>query len=148
MKMKKITLMICLSIIFLIVMIPNHSAIVGEKYFNMLDFNEDELKNSIIDRIEKLQDKQIDFNILKPNWTDPDGPLEGGLDDMADYVSLMLGIISASCLMLFIKQGMIRNSLNLLNFVLGIINYGLYTYETLIAFGEAFDVIENNDDGL
>jgi hypothetical protein len=43
---------------------------------------------------------------------------------------------------------MLRNSLNLLNFALGIINYGLYTYETLIAFGEAFDVIENNDDDL
>jgi len=146
--MKKTKLMICVTIVFLIVMIPNHSAIAGEKYLNIYYFDEDELKNSIIVRIEELQGKQIDFNILKPNWTDPDGPLEGGLDDMADYVSLMIGIISASCLLLFLKQGMLRNSLNLLNFALGVINYGLYTYETLIAFGEAFDIIENNNDGL
>ncbi|MFE3845956.1 hypothetical protein ACFL1L_03755 [Thermoplasmatota archaeon] len=146
--MKKIKSIICLIIVFLIVMIPNVSAIEGEKYLYICDFDEDELKNSILDRIEELQEKQVDFNILKPNWTDPDGPLEGGLDDMADYVSLFLGVVSAGCLMLFIKQGMLRNSLNLLNFVLGIINYGLYTYETLLAFGEAFDIIENNDDGL
>ncbi len=146
--MKKIKSIICLIIVFLIVMIPNVSAIEGEKYLYICDFDEDELKNSILDRIEELQEKQVDFNILKLNWTDPDGPLEGGLDDMADYVSLMVGIISASCLLLFLKQGMLRNSLNLLNFALGVINYGLYTYETLIAFGEAFDIIENNDDGL
>ena len=146
--MKKIKSTICLIIVFLIIMIPNVTAMEGEIYLNICDFDEDELKNSILDRIEELQEKQVDFNILKPNWTDPDWPLEGGLDDMADYVSLMVGIISASCLLLFLKQGMLRNSLNLLNFALGVINYGLYTYETLIAFGEAFDIIENNDDGL
>ena len=146
--MKKIKSTICLIIVFLIIMIPNVTAMEGEIYLNICDFDEDELKNSILDRIEELQEKQVDFNILKPNWTDPDGPLEGGLDDMADFVSLFIGFITTGCLMFFIKQGYFRNAENLLLSVLWIINYGLYTYETLIAFGEAFDIIENNEDGL
>jgi len=123
----------------------------GEKkqYLSNPKIDEDELKNAIIERIEQLQEQNNDLNYIELNWTDPDGPLEGGLDDMADFISFVCGIISAGLFLSFIKYVGLRNSPNMLVFVLGIINCGLCTYNILVGFGEAFDVYENPPgDGL
>jgi len=147
MKMKNIKLLICLFTVFLMLMIPNISAIEyktveSKQYLSNPKIDEDELKNAIIERIEQLQEQNNDLNIIGLNWTDPDGPLEGGLDDIADFISLVCGIMSAGMLLSAIKHGALRNSPNMLIFVWGIINYGLCTYSTLFGFGEAFDVYE------
>jgi len=147
MKMKNIKLLICLFTVFLMLMIPNISAIECKTIINKQNYSnplidEDELKNAIIERIEQLQEQNNDLNIIGLNWTDPDGPFEGGLDDMADFICLVCGIISAGMFLSAIKHGALRNSQNMLIFVLWIINYGLCTYVILGGFGEAFDVYE------
>ena len=124
------------------------TAIIKKEIYSSPIPDEDTLKNAIIERIELMQSQNYNIKFIGLNWTDPDGPFEGGLDDMADIISLIIGVLTAGFLMLFIKNGVLKSSQNLFLFVLWIINYSLYTYETLIAFGEAFDIIDNNNDGL
>ena len=75
-----------------------------------------------------MQSQNYNIKFIGLNWTDPDGPFEGGLDDKADIISLVCGIISAGMFLSAIKVGALRNSPNMLAFVLWIINYGLCTY--------------------
>ena len=143
--MKKNILITSLLSIFLILMVPNITAVEYKtvEQINTNNVDIDELKNAIILRIEKLKEKKYKLSIFGLNWTDPDGPLEGGLDDVADIISLICGIISGGILLYAIRNKALRNSENLFLFVLWIFNYGLATYNTILGFAEAFDVYED-----
>ena len=152
MKKKIIGIFVCMFLLIssfsaTITAIESTAIIKKEIYSNPIP-DEDTLKNAIIERIDLMQEQDYNIKFVGLNWTDPDGPFEGGLDDIADIISLMVGVISAGYLLLFIKNGVLKSSQNLFIFVLWIINCSLYTYNTLIAFGEAFDIIDNNNDGL
>jgi hypothetical protein len=136
--------------ILLLVLIPNINAV---EYLttieNTQDFNENELKEAIINRINKLEEENTNHKIRLVT-EDPDGPFEGGLDDPYDWVYLFTGTISIFFLGFFIKNQFIKNALlsgDIRGFIQWTINYGLYTYNTLIGFGEAFDIIEHYEDG-
>ena len=70
-------------------MIPNISAIQCK---TINEYNIEELKNNIIERIQQLKNQQKEITIIGFNFTDPDGPLEGGLDDITDFAFLLYGI--------------------------------------------------------
>ena len=104
--------------------------------------DEDELKNLIIERVEQLQEQNYGIGIIGLNWTDPDGPLEGGLDDIVDYINLIFGIAQSGYLLKIILKGYIRDSSTFYEFILWIILYAANALNILIVFGEAFDVFE------
>jgi hypothetical protein len=148
--MKKIILFGSLLACFLMLMVPVGSAINGNAvvsrniYFQIdgPDFDAEELKETILQRIEELKGQDISLNNVWFNWTDPDGPFEGGLDDLTDFIDLISGVFLAGYLLLLIKKGYLRNSQSLLEFVEWIIVYAQYSILTLVSFGEAFDIIE------
>lgn len=134
--------------VFLMLMIPNISAIeyrttneeTTPTYEPYID--EEELKDAILERIEQLKEQQKHIAINSLNLTDPDGPLEGGLDDLMDYYFLFLGLLFLSYLLLFFKQGRMRNSESVLEFISQFVVYGQFTFRTLTSLGEAFDVYD------
>lgn len=128
--------------VFLMLMIPNVSAI---QYITLehettklaRNMSEDEIKNAILQRIQQLE-KPITLNI---NMTDPDGPLEGGLDDFFDFVNLIFGLIGTISLgyalvTIFLSQ-------NIFSTLKNIFYSGYFTFLDLIYFGEAFDILES-----
>jgi hypothetical protein len=135
---------------FLMLMIPNISAVEYNTFINSEpDYDEDELIQAIIDRIEQLQEINP---YPKPCWTsdDPDGPFEGGLDDMYDWRDLFVGLIYGIILGLAIKDNEFRDLLesrNIIGMVLWIFDYGLFTLNSAIRFGDAFDIIDPDEDG-
>ena len=147
-KMKKAIVFGSMLACFLMLMIPNVSAfeyqtVVDSKvpvYYP--DLNEEELKDAILERIEQLQEQKKDISILGLNWTDPDGPLEGGLDDISDIGNLLIGIFASGLVLSMIIYGGIRNAPTIYELVGWIILYGVNIGNALVCFGEAFDVIE------
>jgi hypothetical protein len=141
--MKKKTIIIgSLLAVFLMMMIPNISAI---QYITLehettqlaRNMSKDEIKGAILQRIQHLK-KPFTLNI---NMTDPDGPLEGGLDDFSDFVHLLFGIISTISLgytlvTIFLSQ-------NIFSTLKNIFYSGYFTFLDLIYFGEAFDILES-----
>ena len=134
----------------LILLVPNISAI---EYItiteNTRDYNENELIDAIKEKIEQLkaQKTNLQMALLKD---DPDGPFEGGLDDTYDWVDLYFGIIYGYILLLFIKNKSLRIAFqigNIPTIIIWIIDYGLYTYSTLTNFGDAFDIIDPDENG-
>ncbi|OYT29253.1 hypothetical protein B6U98_02785 [Thermoplasmatales archaeon ex4572_165] len=128
-------------------MIPNIGAVEyrttdSKLPINNPNLNEDELKDAILERIQQLQKQQKEITINGINMNDPDGPLEGGLDDLMDYYYLFLGFLFPSYILHFIKQGYLRQSESILEFIGQLLVYGQFTFRTLTSLGEAFDVYD------
>ena len=134
----------------LMLLAPNISAIeIRSTIDNINGYYENELINAIKERIEQLKVQNPDPKILL-NDEDPDGPFEGGLDDRYDWMNLYFGIIYGLLLAIFIKQQALKEAFttgNIFKIIYWIIKYGLYTLNTLIRFGEAFDIINPDGDG-
>ena len=144
---KRRTIIVCLFACFLMLMIPTINAMEYTTIENNTptiepEFNEDELKEAILERIEQLKQQEKDNTITGLNWTDPDGPLEGGLDDYSDFISLLGGLITTSGLFYIISQGYFKNPEKLLGYIGNLIVYGEYTFFSLTYFGEAFDIYD------
>ena len=88
--MKKTIIIVCVFTVFLMLMIPN---IISVETHVVTDEDKDKegLKSLIIDRIKELKEEQKKITLKGINFTDPDGPLEGGLDDYTDFYFLFLG---------------------------------------------------------
>jgi hypothetical protein len=134
----------------LIILVPNISAIefiiITE---NTVDYNENELIAAIKEKIEQLkaQKTNLQISLIKD---DPDGPFEGGLDDTYDWVDLYFGIIYGYILLLFIKNKSLKNAFstgNIFTIIIWLIDYGLYSIDTLRRFGDAFDIIDPDENG-
>jgi hypothetical protein len=134
----------------LIILVPNISAIefiIITK--NTVDYNENELIAAIKEKIEQLkaQKTNLQISLIKD---DPDGPFEGGLDDTYDWVDLYFGIIYGYILLLFIKNKSLKNAFstgNIFTIIIWLIDYGLYSIDTLRRFGDAFDIIDPDENG-
>jgi hypothetical protein len=83
--------------------------------------------------------------ILDPS--DPDGPYRGGLDDPTDFAYLFTGLKLAGVLALCFKMGVFRDPQSLLQLIYYLLYVTGVTYTILMAFGEAFDVIDYDRDG-
>jgi hypothetical protein len=140
----------CIIACILILLAPNISAIeLRTTKDNINGYNENGLLNAIKERIEKLKAQNPKAK-LTLNYEDPDGPFEGGLDDPYDWMNLYFGIIYGSLLAILVKQQAFKEAFatgNIFKITSCIIKYGLYTVNTLIGFGEAFDIINPDDDG-
>jgi hypothetical protein len=141
MMKKKILLFGSLLAVFLMLMIPNVSAIQyitleHETTQLVRNMSEDEIKNAILRRMQHLK-KSFTFNI---NMTDPDGPLKGGLDDLTDYINLILGLGGSFSLLHSIIE--LIFSQNLYDKIRLMISSGILSIGTLEWLGEAFDIIE------
>lgn len=134
----------------LILLVPIISAIEFRTVKdNITDYNENELINALKERIEKMKVQNPNPK-LTLNGDDPDGPFEGGLDDPQDWLDLYFGIVYGVMLALFIKHHALKGAFstgNIFTIVIWIIDYGLYTYNTLTDFGDAFDIIDPDEDG-
>jgi hypothetical protein len=112
------------------------------------DIDPEELKEMILERIEELLQHDISFiNRLILDPSDPDGPYRGGLDDPTDFLYLFWGLIETGMLAYCFKEGLLRNPVSLLMFIHVLLVEALCVYGALIHFGEAFDVIEIDNDG-
>jgi hypothetical protein len=143
-SMKKIIIILgSLLAISILLVAPTLSAIGFKlKQKGSLDYNKEEIKEAILERIYFLQEQKIEPTIQGLSWEDPDGPLEGGLDDYSDYINLLMGFTSIKLILFCIKDGIIRNAETLYQMIISILEYGINTFDTLVAFGEAFDVYE------
>ncbi len=135
--MKKIIIFGTFLAVFLMVMIPNISAIQCN---NINENNTEELKNIIIERIQQLKNQHKETIIFGFNFTDPDGPLEGGLDDITDFAWLLYGIWVFSNLIKIISR--LFEIQNLYDFVLWLFSSSLDLVYTILSFAEAFDVLD------
>lgn len=135
---------------FLMLMIPNISAIECNTISNNgPDYDIDKLIEAIAQRIEELQKTNPNPKIC---WTteDPDGPFEGGLDDITDWKDLFTGLFYAIILGLAIKDHEFKDLLenkNIFGMVIWIFDYGLFTVYSAFAFGDAFDLLDPDEDG-
>ena len=134
----------------LMLLVPNLSAIEFKTVSdNITDYNEDELINVIKERIEELKLQNPDLKISF-DLDDPDGPFEGGLDDFYDWKDLFIGIMYSIGLIKMLKSHFLIQALvsgNIYSIVGWIFNYGSYTTFTLINFGDAFDIIDPDENG-
>ena len=153
--MKVKTLLVALSIIFLIIMTSSVSAVEynslkeSDKKINLQkNYNPDILKAEIQERLNTLINKDVSFKTMfnDEESDDPDGPLEGGLDDTSDFVALFWGLLNAiGFLPYFIK--LIFKHENAFEFFAGIFGTLDISFQVLMNFGEAFDIIEYTMDG-
>ena len=112
-------------------------------------YNENELFNAIKERIEKLKTQKLNPKMFLAQ-NDSDGPFEGGLDDLYDWLDLYSGIFYGYIVLLFIKNQALKVVFALRNMLvtsIWLVDYGLFTYYTLINFGDAFDIIDPDEDG-
>ena len=134
----------------LMLLVPSISAIEFKTFIdNKTDYNENELINALKERIEQLKVQNPDPK-LTLNGDDPDGPFEGGLDDPQDWLDLYFGIVYGFMLALFIKHHALKEAFatgNIYTIIIWIIDYGLYTYYSLTHLGDAFDIIDPDEDG-
>ena len=131
-------------------LVTNISAIEYKTFTeNVTDYNENELINAIKDRIELLKIQNPNPK-LTLNGDDPDGPFKGGLDDFYDWNDCFFGIMCAFILSVLLKNHVLMEAISsgkIYAIITNIIKYGLYTWATLISFGDAFDIIDPDEDG-
>jgi len=80
-------------------------------------------------------------------FEDPDGPLEGGLDDISDWNYLLDAGFFIYTIVKGLKDKTLFNSGSLRVFIGVLSAYGLFTLDTGLYLGEAFDLIEIDGDG-
>ncbi|MCJ7572446.1 MAG: hypothetical protein MUO82_11350 [Candidatus Thermoplasmatota archaeon] len=126
---------------FLMLLVPNISAIEFRSIKdNATDYNEKELIDAIKERIEQLK-------VQNP---DPKMTFKGGLDDIYDWVDLFFGLTFGHELVKMFKSQWLRQAFatgNILFIALTIILYGLYTHSTITKLGDAFDIIDPDNNG-
>jgi hypothetical protein len=141
--MKKRILFGSLLVCFLM-MIPTVSSV---EYKISVEFYEDSLQETILERIEELNEKDISFIVTSK--TDPDGPFEGGLDDFSDWIDLGLSIIFGGAFMVFIKMQILQKVIekgNVATILIWIYDYIVYFRSCLNYLGDALDVIDPDED--
>ncbi len=107
------------------------------------EYEKDELKNAILQRIEDLKQQQKDIHILGMSWEDPDGAFEGGLDDYTDIISLGYGLYWSGLFLTGFMNGYLKNAVDFLDFIETLVLfYGNLSLLTFIYLGEAFDVVD------
>ncbi len=147
--MKKTIVFGSIIVCFLMLLVPNISAIEsGNITENLTDFNEKELIDAIKKRIEELKVQNPNPKITFKN--DSDGPFEGGLDDPFDWLDLFFGITMGFSLVKMFKNHLLIKAFltgNIYIIVTQMISYGLYTWSTLYYLGDAFDIIDPDNDG-
>jgi hypothetical protein len=153
-------------------MIPNVSSVeynLFERYnendIQIKNFNINYLSDSILNRIKELKsndEKQFSNFFFNGLFNDPDGPFEGGLDDIRDWAVFIyaciqtfflsgLIIILPSLIPLYVQWlsygdigsviiGLFMLTLNVLNFI-------ILPSSIIELFGDAFDIIDPNNDG-
>jgi len=102
----------------------------------------EKIKEKIIQRIIEIKESgRPIFSLGIFNKTDPDGPLEGGMDDISDLISFMFAYIEV--------KAAIRSAVLLMENpnLLDIIMLFMFTKASIIYFGEAFDTEEFFQDG-
>ena len=76
---------------------------------------------------------------------DPDGPIQGGLDDPSDFIALFWGL--SGFLWILFPLPNLLNPDNLKQFISGLLGTSAAVFNIIMNFGEAFDVIEYIEDG-
>jgi len=100
------------------------------------------LRQEIIERIIEIKDSgRSIFSLGIFNKTDPDGPLEGGMDDISDLISFWFGYIELKEAIRYMVQ--IMENPNISDMFMMVI----FTRAALVYFGEAFDTKEYFKDG-
>ena len=117
-------------------------SILNNNQTNVNDEEIKELKQKIVDRLKELKSQNRPlFSIKLINRTDPDGPLEGGMDDITDIVCFICFIIEFRAT---VDAGLdFAVEPDFFNFF---IFYG-FSWSTLVYLGEALDVKEFFMDG-
>ena len=80
-------------------------------------------------------------------FEDPDGPLEGGLDDLSDWNNLLNAGFFIYAVVKALKDKALINSGSLRIFIGVLSAYGFFTIDAGACLGEAFDLIEIDGDG-
>jgi hypothetical protein len=101
-----------------------------------------EMKDEILERYYELRNSHRSFLTLEIfNKTDPDGPLEGGMDDISDLICFYFGYIELKAAIRSAET--LITSPSLLNLIITL----EYTWAMTVYFGEAFDTREFFEDG-
>ena len=83
-----------------------------------------------------------------PPFEDPDGPTQGGLDDLKDLEHLAIGV----GIIVIVRRNIDINDIPDIDGIIELILYlsplGYFSYRALIHFLEAFDIREIVRDGL
>jgi len=156
--MKKRYVFIVTSVVFLLVFTSISSAFKSEiqKNYVVIDNDAEDIelelmKTKIQEKIDEISDRKISFiDLIKASYLyssqdDPNGPNYGGLDDSTDFSALfwsLLGIVFVSFSLPFLLNP--DNTLQLIGGILGTITA---SYNMIMNFAEAFDMIEYIEDG-
>ena len=156
--MKKRYVFIVISIVFLLVFTSISSAYKSEiqKNYVVIDNDAEDIelelmKTKIQEKIDEISDRKISFiDLIKARYIyssqdDPNGPYVGGLDDSTDFSALfwgLLGIVFVAFPLPFLLNP--DNTLQLIGGILGTITA---SYNMIMNFAEAFDILEYTEDG-
>ena len=155
--MKRKILFGSILVVFLMLLVPTIPAV---EYNSSVESNEDILQETILKRIEELKEKDISLKGFFK--TDPDGPFEGGLDDIRDWWKLIYAISETILLsdIIVLLPSVIPQYidwltsgdfgsilLGILYITLMILDFTLVPISVLEAYGDAFDIIDPNEDG-
>jgi hypothetical protein len=172
--MEKIKSIVCLVTVFLILVVPNVSAIEYNSANEIIeyrnkwstDINIEELRDAILDRIKELDktcNSTFQYMLYTGIFKDPDGPFEGGLDDISDWGNFIYAV-GQTILMTGITislPSMIPYWIELLNsedfesvffgilwILIGVIDFTFVPISIIKAYGDAFDIIDPDEDGF
>ena len=143
--MKRKILFGSILVVFIMLLLPTIQAV---EYGNSVESNEDILKEAILKRIEELKEQNISFKVIFSS--DPDGPFEGGLDDRTDWRDLVFAIIYGGVFTLFLKNQILQKVIEtgeINTILLWIVDYVLYSRSCLQLLGDAFDIIDPDENG-
>jgi len=147
--MKKIIVFGSIIACFLMLLVPNISAIEFRSIKeNTTDYNENELIDALKVRIEQLKAQNPDPKMTLKG--DPDGPFKGGLDDPKDWADLFSGIMSGFFIGLIFKNHLLMKAIasgDIYDIVTCILDYEIFTWALLTTLGDAFDIIDPDGDG-
>ncbi len=156
--MNKISVVSVTSVVFLLVLASISSAYKSEIQKNYVVFDNDIktvnlelMKTKIQEKIDDLGDKKISFidlikaDSLYSSQDDPDGPYHGGLDDSTDFNALFWGLLGFVFLSFPLPS--LLNPDSSLMFISGLLGTITASYNIIMNFAEAFDVIEYTLDG-
>ena len=143
--MKRKILFGSILVVFIMLLVPTIPAV---EYNRSVKSNEDILQEAILKRIEELKEQDISFKVILSS--DPDGPFEGGLDDRTDWRDLIFAIIYGGFFSLFLKNQILQKAIetgDLTAILIRIVYYVLYSRSCLQFLGDAFDIIDPDENG-
>lgn len=156
--MKYTYVFIVVSVVFLLVFTSISSAYKSEiqKNYVIIDNDAEDIdlelkKTKIQEKIDEISDRKISFiDLIKARYLyssqdDPDGPYVGGLDDSTDFSALFWCL--AGIVFLAFPLPLLLNPDNSLQLIGGILGTITTSYNMIMSFAEAFDMIEYIEDG-